>query len=358
MPISQVNRILALETSCDDSSAAVVTLTGQCATVEACLSQNQDSKHNPFGGIVPEIACRNHTLQLLPLVEKVMALSGNTWADINAIAVTNRPGLIGSLLVGIVTAKTLAWTKKLPLVGVNHIEGHIFAPFLTDPQYSPSFSFDEPFLSLVVSGGHTHLFEVSRPGAYCLLGKTRDDAAGEAFDKVAKLLGLGFPGGRTIDALSQFGDPSRFSFPRALIHEASLDFSFSGLKTSAHRAISDIGREALGSEINNVCASFQEAVVDVLIDRLDKAVRRTGRRRVVITGGVSANSHLRAEALAWAKSVSVQLNIPPNRYCTDNAAMIGLAGLLRFREGQADGLELGPSARALPTDYQLAALGL
>lgn len=339
---------LAIETSCDDTSVAIV---GADGTVYGLVSANQDLAHSPFGGIVPEIACRNHSLNLLPLIDEVFKKSNFTWNEIDGIVVTNRPGLIGSLIVGIVTAKSLAQARKLPLIGVNHLEGHIVAPFLKDPQYEAHFSFEKPFLALAISGGHTSLYHVKSFGNYEILGATLDDAAGEAFDKFGKMAGLGFPGGVKVDQHSKNGNPKAYDFPRSMIKEDNYLMSFSGLKASAQRMIESLGPEKVQANLADLCASFQEAIVDILIAKLDRAVRLTGIRRVVITGGVSANSRLRQRSEEWAKDKAVNLQVPPLRYCTDNAAMIGFAGILRMNLGERSSLDLGPSPNSYPHDF-------
>lgn len=339
-------QVLAIETSCDDTSVAVVTAEGQ---VLACCSAHQDLVHAPFGGVVPEIASRSHTEALLPLVETTLAKAGSDWSQIEGLAVTSRPGLVGALMVGVVTAKTLALVKGIPWIGVNHIEGHLVAPFLRDESHRPPPRFEFPYLALVISGGHTHLFWCEQDGRHHLLGATLDDAAGEAFDKFAKLLGLGYPGGVQVDRVSQTGDPKKFAFPRALIREDNLDFSFSGLKTSAQRIVSELGEDR--SQLENLCASFQEAIVDVLLAKLDRAVDLKAARHVALTGGVSANTRLRKRAEEWARDRRLTLALPPLRYCTDNAAMIGLAGVRRLRKGERASDEWGPSPSSLPTDF-------
>lgn len=371
-----IEKVLAIETSCDDTSVALV---GRDGRVFEILSASQDDVHEEFGGIVPELACRNHSFHLLPLIERI--IDKYDWDEVDGIAVTNRPGLVGSLIVGLVTAKALAQSLKKPFIGVNHLEGHLLAPFLRDSEYTPHFHWDEGFIALAVSGGHTSLYDVSGLGKYQILGETRDDAAGEAFDKFAKMLGLGFPGGVKVDRLAMGGNPEAFSFPRGLIREESYDFSFSGLKSAAHRLITsklggcpkDGGSRIEGSDgahlnrgdevplahsnekkvdfLPDVCASFQRAVVDVLIEKLDRAVSDIGKRRVVVTGGVSANSELRTTAIQWAQKKEVALMIPPPQYCTDNAAMIGLAGISRMNRGEFSDLSLGPSPRPLPGDF-------
>lgn len=343
-----IERVLAIETSCDDTSVALVRQDGR---VEAVVSVNQDKAHAPFGGIVPEIASRNHTHHLLPLIEKMFTESGIGWDQVQGIAVTNRPGLIGSLIVGVATAKTLAQVRGLPLIGVNHLEGHLQAPFLRDDRFAPPDDFAYPFVALAVSGGHSTIYHIPEWGRYEVLGATLDDAAGEAFDKFAKMLGLGFPGGAQVDKLAQTGNPAAFDLPRSLINEDGATMSFSGLKSSAQRLIDSLGPEKVEASKADLCASFQEAVVDVLIAKMDRAVRAKKVRRAVITGGVSANSRLRARGEEWAKKNDCQLVIPPIRYCTDNAAMIGWAGIQRLNRGVRDDLGLGPSPSSKADDF-------
>lgn len=319
--------------------------------VLAQISVNQDQAHAPFGGVVPEVASRRHTENLLPLIDRVLIEANVDWEHVDAIAVTSRPGLIGSLLVGVVTAKTLALAKNKKLVDVNHIEGHLLAALLKDKEYKPKAGFDFPFLGLAVSGGHTHLFEVQAAGKYKLLGKTIDDAAGEAFDKFAKMLKLGFPGGLAVDKLAQKGNPEAFNFPRGLEHDRSLNFSFSGLKTAALRTIEKIPAEELESKKADLAASYQFAIVDILVKKLMAASEQTGLTNWTITGGVSANSSLRALAQIAAQGSYATLALPPLRYCTDNAAMIALAGLLKLEAGEEATQELSPSASSLAKDW-------
>lgn len=340
--------ILGIETSCDDTSAALVDNDGH---VKALVSANQDSAHRPFGGVVPEVASRQHTENILPLIDRALQESGVGWDKLRGIAVTNRPGLIGSLLVGVVTAKTLSLVRGLPIIGINHIEGHLLAPLLKDTSYTPPRDFGFPYLGLAVSGGHTHLFAVEGPGKYKLLGQTLDDAAGEAFDKFAKMMKLGFPGGVRVDQLAKDGDVAAFRFPRGLIHEDNLDFSFSGLKTAAMREIEALPEPERELRKADLCASYQEAIVEVLIHKLEKAARKTGLKNWTITGGVSANSRLRAKAAESAIRKKAVLALPPLKYCTDNAAMIALAGLYKLKVGQSSGQELSPSAASLPDDW-------
>lgn len=346
-----MKRVLAIETSCDDTSVAVV---NSDFRVEALSSLSQDLEHLPYGGIVPEIACRNHTMHLLSLLDSILKKSDLKWDDIDGLAVTNRPGLIGSILVGLVTAKMLALTLKKPFVGVNHIEGHILAPFLVDADYQPPFNLKYPFMALAISGGHSHIFWAERECHYRLLGRTLDDAAGEAFDKFGKLVGLGFPGGVRVDQEAKKGDPKKYSFPIALHEEGNLDLSFSGVKSAALRMVSKMTEEELLRERPHLCASFQEAIVEALIMKLDRAAKKVKAREIVITGGVSANSRLRDRAAQWATSRGLRLAIPPVRFCTDNAAMIALAGLIRMNRKEFHDQTLGPSAEAWPTDFLMS----
>ena len=344
----KIERVLAIETSCDDTSVAI---NRADAWVEGVVSANQDLAHAPFGGIVPEIASRNHTLTLLPLVEELFRKTKLSWNEIQGIAVTNRPGLIGSLIVGVATAKTLAQVKNLPLIGVNHLEGHLQAAFLKDEKFSPPEGFTYPFVALAVSGGHTTLYFVPEWGRYEVMGATLDDAAGEAFDKFAKMLGLGFPGGVQVDRLAQSGNPEAYDFPRSMLKEDHEMMSFSGLKSSALRQIESMTPEQVEEKKSDLCASFQAAVVDVLIGKLQNAARKKKIKKAVITGGVAANSGLRRLGEEWAQKAGVQLAIPPLRYCTDNAAMIGWAGIQRLNRGERHDLALGPAPSSWPQDF-------
>ncbi len=340
--------ILAIETSCDDTSVALLSHDGEVLDV---LSQSQDESHQKFGGIVPEIASRRHTENLLPLVDQLFKRHSMTSSMVSAVVVTARPGLVGSLLVGVMTAKALGLAWGVPVVGVNHIEGHILAPFLRSFDYAPAEGFDFPFVSLVVSGGHTHLFLAESYGQYRLLGRTRDDAAGEAFDKLAKMMGLPYPGGPSVDQQAQDGDFARYPFPRGLRDSDSLDFSFSGLKSAARRLVEAMEPKMVERECPHICASFQEAVVDVLLVRIAAAAERTKVRCVSLTGGVSANSRLRSKALALAQDKGLILALPPKKFCTDNAAMIGLAGLWRVLKGVQSDWNLSPCAQSWESDF-------
>lgn len=340
--------VLAFETSCDDTSVALV---DRQRKVLWCQSANQDMHHKIFGGVVPEIASRAHTETILPLVDLMFNETKTNWKDIFGIAVTSRPGLIGSLLVGLVTAKTLSMSQKIPFVAVNHIEAHLLAPWLMDEGYTPDQNFGFPYLALAVSGGHSHFFHVKNWGDYELLGHTLDDAAGEAFDKFAKMVGLGFPGGVQVDQWAQKGNPKAYSFPRSLVHEENAMVSFSGLKSSAMRMLSSMSKEEIQKNLPDLCASFQEAIVDTLLAKLQWLHAKFSTKSVVITGGVSANSRLRAKAQEWADKKNLILQIPPLRYCTDNAAMVAAAGLWRLEKGLSDDFLIGASASSLEQDF-------
>jgi N6-L-threonylcarbamoyladenine synthase len=328
--------ILGIETSCDDAAAALFET--ERAGVGKILSSavaNQDDIHRLYGGIVPELASRNHVVTMMPIIERAIAEAGCKLADIDGIAVTRGPGLVGSLLVGLMCAKGLAQAAGIPFVGVNHIEGHLLAPLLEH-------EIAMPYLALVVSGGHTSLFVVEDFGRYLRLGNTRDDAAGEAFDKVAKLMGLGYPGGRVIDDLSKRGRRKAIRFPRARIKSSPMDFSFSGIKTSVASFVKSEAGVATSSE--DLAASFQETVVEMLVRPTLAAAQATHASVVALTGGVAANSRLRerlAEALA---SENRRLVAPAFRFCTDNAAMIAMAGSYRLLRGERDRLDLDADA--------------
>ena len=344
-----IQQVLAIETSCDDTSVAVVRANGY---VVGCISANQDLVHQPFGGVVPEIASRNHTLQVLPLIEEAFQRWNLTWDSIDAIVVTSRPGLIGSLLVGVVTAKTLALGLNKPFLGVNHLEGHLLAPFLHDADLPKHSQFEYPYLALAISGGHTQLYHVLGLGDYLVLGRTVDDAAGEAFDKFAKMLGLGFPGGVLIDSRAQSGRVNAYDFPRGMMEKGNLNFSFSGLKAAAQRRLASMATEEIQNNMAHLCASYQEAIVDSLMFKLEQAQKKTSLKRIVLTGGVSANSRLRQRAAEWAEKNKLSLVLPPIRYCTDNAAMVGYAGALRLLRGEASDQSLAPSAQSWPQDFK------
>ncbi|MGZ5154023.1 MAG: tRNA (adenosine(37)-N6)-threonylcarbamoyltransferase complex transferase subunit TsaD [Burkholderiales bacterium] len=309
--------LLGIETSCDDTATAVVR---DGSAVLASVSTNQDQFHAKYGGIVPEIASRQHVALLSAAVEDSVDRAGTTLHEIDAIAVTRGPGLIGSLVVGVAAAKALAFALGKPLYGINHLHGHIFASFL---DRSPSDVPQYPFLALLVSGGHSQLVEVTSPTRMRIIGRTRDDAAGEAYDKTARLMGLGFPGGPELDRLAAQGDPRAIAFPRSRPDRNSLDMSFSGLKTAVRYFLeSPEGKQARPQD---VAASFQAAVIDALMQRVGEAFELHAYTGVVLSGGVAANSGLQKALREWGERTNVPVFIPPPKYCTDNAAMIAAA---------------------------------
>ena len=327
-------RVLAIETSCDDTGAAVV-LDGR--KILSNVVSSQVSVHQKYGGVVPELASRRHIESIVPIVTEALETAKVTLRDIDGISVTQGPGLVGSLLVGLSFAKSLSFVTGLPFVGVNHIEAHLSAIFLN--KNPPKF----PFIGLVVSGGHTSLFRVDGFGKYKGLGQTRDDAAGEAFDKVAKLLGLGYPGGPIIDELSKSGNPRAIRFPRPSLGKNSLDFSFSGLKTAVVNYVK-AHPEPIGGYpenlIRDVVSSFQEAVVDVLVKKTLQAAQQQGLRKVVLSGGVAANQHLREKIKEEASQQKVKVYMPSPSFCTDNAAMVGVVGYEYLKRGIRSPLSL------------------
>jgi N6-L-threonylcarbamoyladenine synthase len=327
--------VLGIETSCDDSCVAVV---DECFRIRSNVVSSQIEVHRAFGGIVPEVASRRH-LEVLPsILHTALREAGVTLHDIGLIAVTQGPGLLGSLLMGMCLAKALAFALEKPLVAVNHLEGHLFAVRLDDPSVAP------PFVALIVSGGHTELFAVRDWGDYVLLGRTRDDAAGEAYDKVARLLGLGYPGGPVIDRLSKEGDKKRFFFRSGLEDEDTLDFSFSGLKTAVARFFSQLSPEEKRDEclLRDLAASFQESVVRSLVKKAFQAVERTAYPALVVGGGVAANRRLREVMEEEGKKRGVRVLFPSRALCTDNAAMIAACGLFHFLRGRRDSLAIDP----------------
>jgi N6-L-threonylcarbamoyladenine synthase len=331
--------VLGIETSCDETAAAVL-VDGR--SILSNVVASQDAVHAPYGGVVPELASRRHIEVIVPVVEKALADAGVKLADLDGIAVTRGPGLVGSLLVGCSLAKALAYAAQRALVGVNHLEGHIFAAFLESP--AP----DYPFLALVVSGGHTALYHARAPLGYEMVGQTRDDAAGEAFDKVAKLLGLGYPGGPVIERTAARGDPGAIAFPLAHMTDQAPDFSFSGIKTSVSLHVKRHG--PLGAEaVADIAASFQATAVKMLVRKTVKAALRLGVKRIVLTGGVAANRALRSALTAEAAEHGFTLHIPAPRLCTDNAAMIAAAGWYRLQSDGPSPLDTGANPNlALP----------
>ena len=308
--------VLAVETSCDETAAAVVR---DGRTVLSSIVASQVSIHAEYGGVVPEIASRKHLESVIPVVQEALKSSGVDLRDIDGVAVTQGPGLVGALLVGIAAARGIAAAIGVPVTGVNHIEAHLLAPFLEQ-------EVEFPYLALVVSGGHTHLYRVEGVGQYAIMGQTLDDAAGEAFDKVAKLVGLPYPGGALIDRLSADGDPEAVKLPRPLLHDGSCNFSFSGLKTAVLNWIHKNPDGRSGDALNGLCASFQAAVCEVLVGKTSLAIEKTGFCRLVVAGGVACNSGLRREMSRMASDKGVELFIPSPALCADNAAMVAVPG--------------------------------
>ena len=325
------NYILAIETSCDETAAAVVK---NGREVLSNMIFSQIDLHKLYGGVVPEIASRKHIEKINQVIEEALANAGVTLQEIDAIGVTYGPGLVGALLVGVAEAKAISFATGKPLIGVHHIEGHISANYIENKNLEP------PFLCLVVSGGHTHLVLVKAYGEYQIVGKTRDDAAGEAFDKVARAIGLGYPGGPKIDKLAKEGNGDAIVYPRAQIEGSPYDFSFSGLKSAVLNYINSM--EMKNTEVNraDVAASFQNAVVDVLVTRTIAAAKDYGMKRVAIAGGVAANSTLRMAMEDACKKNGLDFYYPSFIYCTDNAAMIGTAAYYEFIKGVRSGLDL------------------
>ena len=324
---------LGIETSCDDTSCAIY------SPEKGIIAYKTASQldHAKYGGVVPEIASRTHMKTLLPLYETVMEEAGTGLGDLAGIGVTNGPGLTGSLLVGLSFAKAIAYGSGIPLAGIHHIEGHILANAIDQPMETPA-------VVLVVSGGHTQLFNVERPGRYELLGGTRDDAAGEAFDKIGKILGLPYPGGPSIEKAARGGDAAAFDFPRAMKHSGECDFSFSGLKTAVRLKVEELG-ELSPLTVADVAASAQEAIVDALAFKSVMAVERKKGTRFYIAGGVAANGRLREVMKERIASAGAEVSWPPIRYCTDNAAMIACAAWHHLCAGHRDGLDLNTFPR-------------
>ena len=333
--------VLGIETSCDETSAAVV----RDGAVLSNVTRTQ-LIHSRYGGVVPELASRAHQRLIIPVVDEALRAAGVDRAELNAVAATYGPGLIGSLLVGLSFGKAMAMALGVPFIGVNHMEAHLLSNVIEKP--GPAF----PFVNLTVSGGHTQLVLVKAPFLYDVLGETRDDAAGEAFDKAAKMLGIEYPGGPGLDALAQKGNPMAVDFPRPYLEEGSMEFSFSGLKTSLlyHLKRNGITAESLRenqSLLADLCASFQAAIVDVLIHKLLLAASRQKTKDICVAGGVAANSELRSRLAREASSRGLRLFIPKSEYCTDNGAMIASVGYLKMKEGQSSLLDLAAEPNLL-----------
>ena len=349
-------KILGIDTSCDETAAAVV---ANGSEVLSNVVASQIETHQEYGGIVPELASRKHIEAINYIVSRALAEADVTFKDLEAIAVTNRPGLIGALLVGVAAAKSLAYCHNLPLLGINHIEGHIYANFMVHDALT------FPHICLTVSGGHTLLVEVHDGWKYRVLGSTQDDAAGEVYDKVAKYLGLGFPGGKVIDELAQKGNPVAVKFPRPMRNSGDYQFSFSGIKTSvryfiekARRAgvLVEDGREDTQDTnpdmvtLEDIAASFQAAVVDILVYKSIHAAKSTGASVITLTGGVAANSQLRASLKTAAAEIGAEVYYPPLRLCTDNGAMIAGVAYQKYQQGLRDGLSLNAAANGSIVD--------
>jgi N6-L-threonylcarbamoyladenine synthase len=339
--------LLAIETTCDETAAAVLEGPRPPKTgvprIRSSIVASQVSLHQRFGGVVPEIASRAHVRQILPIIDESLRRAGVTLADIGAVAVATRPGLVGALVVGLTAAKALAMVLEIPLIAVDHLEGHLYACQLAHPDRTVF-----PCVGLVVSGGHTSLYVCESPLRCELLGGTTDDAAGEAFDKVASLLGLGYPGGPAIDRMARGGDPAAFAFPRAFLHDERLQWSFSGLKTAVLYALGGQNARQVSAKLDerlvrDVAASFQEAVVDVVVAKTRQALTQLKMSRLGVGGGVAANSRLRQRLMEMAGNLGVEVFVPPPDLCTDNAAMAGIA-FPKLAAGEVSTLDIDVSA--------------
>ncbi len=338
-------KILGIDTSCDETAAAIV-VDGR--DVKSNIVASQIKAHQEYGGVVPELASRKHIEAINYIVNKALTEANTTFDDIDAVAVTNRPGLIGALLVGVAAAKSLAYCYNLPLLGINHIEGHIYANYMVHD------SLTFPHICLTVSGGHTLLVEVHDGWKYKVLGTTQDDAAGEVYDKVAKYLGLGFPGGKIIDELAQKGNPAAIDFPRPMLRSGDYQFSFSGVKTSVRYFVEKAERAGTIDNgevtIEDIAASFQAAVVDVLVTKTVHAAKTTGVQTITLTGGVAANSKLRSSLSEAANEIDAEVYYPPFSLCTDNGAMIAGIAYEKYQQGLRDELSLNAAANGSIVD--------
>ncbi len=344
-------KILAIETSCDETSASIVK---NGTEVLSNIIATQIDFHKKYGGIVPEIAARKHVEVINPIIQQALDKAKCKFKDLDAVAVTNGPGLIGCLIVGISAAKALAFSLDIPLIGINHLEGHIYANFIKVPRYQGikgsralkprNLETLMPFICLLVSGGNTMIIKVTGHGKYKVLGQTRDDAVGECYDKVARFLGLGYPGGPIIDKLAKLGNPKAINFPRSMQDEKyGFDFSFSGLKTSVINHVKKSQVTSHKFQVNDICASFQQAAVDILVEKTIRAAKKHKIKRIALGGGVAANSQLRGQLQKQGQEEKIQIFIPPFEFCTDNAAMIGCAGYFNFK-------------RKLKSDFKLRAI--
>lgn len=333
---SKAMLVLGIETSCDETGVA---LYDSARGLLGHTLFSQVDIHSSYGGVVPELASRDHIRKIMPLIEEIMTKTGVKPTDIQGIAYTAGPGLIGALMVGAVVGRTLGWAWQIPTVRVHHLEGHLMAPLLEDSR--PDF----PFLALLVSGGHTLLVEVKGLGNYRILGETIDDAVGEAFDKTAKLLGLGYPGGAVLSQLAEQGRPNYFQFPRPMLDRPGLDFSFSGLKTCALRTIEQQGAEMNDQLRADIALAFQTAVVETLIAKCRRALKEVNLSRLIVAGGVGANSALRTGLKTMAEKEKIMIYFPRLEFCTDNGAMIAYAGCQRLLAGQRDDLAIQVRAR-------------
>ncbi|KPK88772.1 hypothetical protein AMJ80_10630 [bacterium SM23_31] len=319
--------VLGIETSCDETAAAVYDGKRLLANVI-----NTQEIHKRYGGVVPELASREHLSFIVPLVEEAFNKAGVGWDQIDGIAVTRGPGLVGSLLIGISFAKAAAFARNIPIIGVNHIEGHLWAPVFEYPELK------SPFIGLIISGGHTQLWLVHDFGKYTLLGQTFDDAVGEAFDKAAKMLGMGYPGGPVIDKLSRSGNPEYHHFPRPALKNNNYNFSYSGLKTAVLYFLNSLHPDEIESHKADIAASFQKAAVDTLVEKTFRAAHELKVPRIVLGGGVASNSALKIQMTARTESKGIELYIPSSQFCTDNAAMIAYVGYRRLMRSESDGL--------------------